>query len=449
MIKSAKALVLSMLILLTGCASGQPDISAVSEVSKTTETSNVEYYNPNEGTVLDLYETANRQAETKEEALAKGKTVLTLFDALGETGVIGHIVKAFNLENEQYYVEFNAMEAISMDETRARLKMDLASGKGPDMMTLYALPDANRLMHTGCFYDLSAFLSEINVTDSNFLPAVRTLTMDNKVYGVCVERTCLVSFVKESVIGGQTIPSFAEFIDMLLDYPEDAILYNEYQPASIILEWFLRPSESLRGTIDRASNTCDFTSELFSKVLDVCKRYADARDKGYEPIMATLYPGAGTYPGEKQMDKDGWVKVNFWFDDGNYPFMDISSGIIANAASDNIEGIKSFISFALSPQGQSFTYSGSVSRSFLKAQLQNDLENYEKGLLVCNYPITEDVVEDIIENAENARFGPYGNEDIMDIILEESESFFSGAKSKEDVINIIQNRVSILLSETQ
>lgn len=430
--------ILPVLFSMIGCGKKQPEEATSSTAS---------YYRPDEGEYISPDITAGVRAGTKEEAEAKGKTIITLVDAIGETGIIGHIVNGFNKENDQYYVEFQTMDTLSISETRDRLKMDLASGKGPDMLTWVALPDAYKILSSGCFADLSEFLTELNVTDDSFLPAVKALTCDNKVYGICVDNSYMVTFVKESVLGGQTVPAFSEFIDMLLTYPENAILYNEYQPSSVILEIFLEPSESLRGTVDKANKTCDFTGELFSKLLDVCKRYGDVRDKGYEPVMMMDNCVAGFYPGESLLRESGWVTVNTWFDDGNSPQLGYGAGVMVNSATQNMDGVKVFLSYVLSPQGQSLCTSGPVNRSVFKSHLNEQLTMYKEGRTVSPCAITEDVIAEISQNAQKARYAPYDNSEILDIILEETEPFFAGEKTKEEVIGIIQNRVQIMLDE--
>ncbi|MCR5310868.1 MAG: extracellular solute-binding protein [Lachnospiraceae bacterium] len=383
--------------------------------------------------------------ETEEEAISKGKTILTLADAVGDYGAIAYIVRAFNKDNDFYHVELKTMQPISRQEEQTRLMMDLANGKGPDLMTASAVPDAFSMIPSGCFEDLSPLLSEVGVTDDTFFPSVKALVLENSVYAICPSVNCSGFLINEKALIDKHIPCFEEFIDILFNYPENAMLTYNYS-SSEILVWLLVHSESLRGTVNWESRKCDFSGELFSKILDTSKRYGEASGRGYSPIMQNYYTGLGSFQGKSSLEEHGWIKVDAWFDDGNFPVYAEGTNLMINASSEQKEGAKIFLSYVLSNYGQKY-FSEPASKSVYRAVMEKELKLLEAGKSHMEVPLTEELIVEMTEICERGRYTPRGTWDILEIIREESEAFFTGEKSKLDVIKIIQSRVQLLLDE--
>ena len=425
-------------LTLSGCAGNDENGPSTSPVDIKEET---DYYYTDEGEYTRPGQVYDEPAETKEQAIEKGKTILTLQD-YNENTVLSGIIRDFNLSNELYHVELETMDPLTTNEDRVRLNMELSSGKGPDILTYHAFPDVTRTMSKGCYLDLTSFLDEIGVDESTYFPAVYAYTYDDKVYGVCINLACLVVCVKEDLLGGTDTIEFSEYIDKLLNYPKDAVFYNDYQTSEYILNTLLQSSDSLRGTVDKKNKTCDFHTELFYKLLDVSKRYGDAKDKGYPNVMQPFTVGSGEYPGERVLHENGWVTVNEWFDEGNYPVYGTGDSLFVNSATEYPEGAKAFVSFALSAYGQSYV-SYPVNKSTFDSVMADKLT---MNIFGREYDLTEEIIADTRSMCEKAKYPP-DNEDILNIILEETGAYFSGDKTKEEVCDIIQSRVRLYLAE--
>ena len=433
----ASMMLMITVIMLSGCARNE---DAHSEDIK--ESTKTEYYYSTDGEYTCPGEIFDVPAETKEQAIEKGKKILILQD-YSEYSIFNYIIRDFNLRNDFYHVELETMDPLTVNEDRMRLNIELSSGEGPDIITYHAFPDVTRTMQSGCYMDLTSFLDEIGVDDSSYFPAVYAYTYDGKIYGVCIEMDCEVICVKEDLLGGTDIVDFSEYIDKLFNYPEEAILYNDYQTSEHILCTLLQSSESLRGTIDKKNKTCDFNTQLFYKILEVCKRYGDARDKGYPNILKPFTVGTGEYPGERVLHENGWVTVNEWFDDGNYPVYGTGASLFINSDTESPEGAKAFISYALSAYGQSYAVFPVNKRIFDSVMA----DRLTQTIVGREYDLTEEIIADTKAMCEKGKYPPANNEDILNIILEEAGAYFSGDKSKEEVCEIIQSRVQLMLDE--
>ena len=430
------------LFTLTGCTSKQQ-----SEISI--------YYTPESGEyiqdVLGLhtdkpYDPYELPFETLEEAEAKGKIILTLADAIG--GSLSDMVDAFNCENEKYHIEKEIFPSEERTERQNRLMMEVSAGKGPDLMTYSALPNASKIMDKGCFVDLAPLMEMSGIKDEYFFPCYKALTYEDHVYGLSPKGSAVGRAVKEDVIGGKEIPSFEEFVDDVLYYPNDAVLINDTQKPEQMVDYFLEGSENLWGMIDWNEKTCNFDCDLFYKILEIVKRYSDARNKGFSPIMKNMWLQPGVDEGKEYFEKEGFVTIDFWFDDGNYPLSNPSfSTLMINSNTENLEGAWAFISFCLSETGQSYEEYNNPVNKVIYDKVFEDAHRFCKNEEEAEkyYPFSQ--IEDHKDLLERGKFVPYKTEPIINIIEEEAGAYWSGSKSIEDVVDIIQNRVSVFLKE--
>ena len=424
---------------LSGCTSKQQ-----SEISI--------YYTPETGEYIhnalklstdDAYELP---IETLEQAEEKGKIILSLADG-GSSGAIRFMVDSFNCENEKYHIERNVYANEELNEKREKLKIELATGKGPDLMTYSAMPYVYEIMDKGCFVDLVPLMKQSGITDDLYFPSYKAITYKDFVYGLSPSGNAVGRAISKDVIGGKEIPSYEVFVDAVLNYSKDAVFINDTQKSEKILEYFLEGSENLWGMIDWENGVCDFHGELFSKILDIVKRYSEARNKGYKPIAKNVWLTPGSDSRIEQYEKDGFVIVNFWFDDGNFPMNTISNEtLMINANTQNIEGAWAFISYCLSERGQSYNIGSPVKKSVYDLIFEDYRALYDSEKEADKY-YPRSQIEDYKHKLETGKYVPYKVNPIINIIEEEAGAYWSGSKSKEDVIDIIQNRVSVFLKE--
>ena len=61
--------------------------------------------------------------------------------------------------------------------------------------------------------------------------------------------------------------------------------------------------------------------------------------------------------------------------------------------------------------------------------------------------VTEDRIQEYLDELENVRALPARNRPVIDIICEEAEYYFNGDKSFKEVSRIIKSRVGLYLEE--
>lgn len=434
--------VFAVILLLSGCTQNTnvPSDNTPSDVS-------VQYHADDGEYTKDIY--SNLKKEEESEALEKEKTIITFESAAAsDNGILSYMVTAFNQDNDLYHIEMKRFSPDGEAEgERTRLLVELGAGQGPDIMSLDLLAVDQEMIDQGYLVDLAPLMAASGITDEKYFPAYKCLTAGDKVFGLCPSMDVMGRTIDEKVLGGKEVPDIETLVDKLLAYPEKAAFMNSSQKGRHIMNYFLCGSENLWGMIDWDNKKCDFTGELFSKILEVSKRYADDGKKGYDPIMEWTLTYLGLYPGQEALDQRGRVTIDFYFDDGNFPkYNESFVTLVINANTKNLDGAWAFLSYAMSKYGQNYC-SLPVHRELYDEKTQQYLKDLEAGTMQMTVNLTEDSLRDLTNIFNTGRYCPKRTEKILNIIFEEADAYFEGDKTKDKVIEIIQNRVQLLLNE--
>lgn len=316
------------------------------------------------------------------------------------------------------------------------------------------------------------YMERSGIQEENYFPlAFSSWRQGEVVYGANVSMTTYNYIMDASVLGGlDSEPDIEALVNALYDYEEKA-MYMRFCEGSDILEMFLEGSEDFWGMLDWEAGRCDFSGELFQKMMEVAKRYA--YDENQEcPILASDEPCHSLilFPSPSVKKQLGRVEVGVMFEDGCHAKVISAYQILAiNANSTKKEGAWEFISYLLGEEGQRLIAVDAtpVNREIFQEELVSYLEGWSredgprgvgssylfKGKYVKEMrdvyksDITEEWIEAYIRCAEEARPLPVRTKPVLNVIREEAEDYFSGMKSLDEVIGIMENRVQLYLNE--
>lgn len=422
--------------------------------------------------------------------VGRDKTILKIrmADSASWAWFLNQIV-AFNRSNETYYVVLDQRsEEEDVWDFRTRTGVQLATGQGADIiMGSAVIGEVDSYLEKGVFEDLTPYMEQSGVREEDYFP----MTFDcwreqDKIYGVQPMIIMQGGFaIEASLFEGNGTPKLEEMLDTLLAYQEKAIL-TKYFNSEMLLEYFLEGSETLWGSIDWESGTCDFEGELFRKILDVAKRYGSKGERDVAELMVSRNC-SNLYGHDMlgEMEESGKIVLDYFFDDGNHAYIVNNFVMAINAASENKEGAWEFLSFLLQEETQmevDYNSHYPASREAFAAMAQNEMEigaliekvdpdtgnvsrfikgctsaekeYYEsKGLTLKEiaelYRVTPERVEEIVTTIEQAEPFPVSVEPVLEIICEEAQVYFDDVKSAEEVIKIIENRVQLYLKESK
>lgn len=394
----------------------------------------------------------------EDQAREQGRDILTLQLSFLDS-LMKSCVDYFNSHNDDYYIavqEIGFGEALST--CRERTLVELIAGRGPDIFEGDTfLTVTQSILDKGALMDLAPLLDGLGITDEKYFPAVRALADGTHVYGLSTYVDPYTYSILESVLGSREQPDIETLVDRLYSYPDQTAVWWKGAPYYLVLEYLLSGSEDLRGTIDWETGRCDFTGEFFAKVLEVTKRYGDPERNGQTAVVYSYEPGRDS---REEFASEGKVILDFPFDDGWFPYCSNIHTLMVNANTKYPEGVQAFIKFLLGSEGQTYIayntaglpVNREMAASYKAWELKENQEGkshkfrIENGVSV-EYSMTEELIDELMDYTNQARYLPLKTEEIMSIINEEAYLFFTGDKPLEMVIDLIQNRVQLYLDE--
>lgn len=386
---------------------------------------------------------------------ALGKTIL-VYKTSWASPEIKEVIAQFNKESADNYVYLEEMEAgTAYDDFVEQTGIEIATGKGPDIIDCSAVENIYSLAKKGVFEDLYPYMQESEMQTANYFPAAfRDFEAEGKCYGFTYGFYLNTMYMKTEL--AEEVSSL-ETLLMELEGSEDTIIFSErgqYYPKQV-LYYFLRMSEDMYGMLDWENGTCDFSGELWQRMLETAKRYGmSERMTGYEGIATEVI--GGTFQdfarNDLQARQQGMTALG-------YPTKETMVNqvyeftLCMNAASEHKEGVWEFFAYVMGAKGQQILskYYFSVLRSEFEEDYRAELANPSIIDVVNHEGIytTEEQVAQIRVLLENAMQDPIRTEYVWSIISEEVGHYFSGEKTAEQVTEIIENRVNMYMAENR
>lgn len=383
-------------------------------------------------------------------------------------------VNRFNQENDTYYVVLEdfyrtgpkwASYQSDFEDFVTKTGVEIATGKGPDIfMGSSIFGDAViSLMEKGAFVDLAPFLEADGIREEDYFPVTFCRREGDGIYGIAAGGDFVVYKTDPRLLGGEELSDIGTLADALLAWPEEAA-YMEYEDSADLLRLFLEGSESLWGMVDWEEGTCDFSGELFGKLLEAAERFGYDSGKS-KPCLALEWWIQDIYDNQP----GNGVLSGVLFDDGLHGAVSSYGIFSVNSNSANQEGAWEFLRFLLGEEMQSAprAFRSPVLRSAFQEWIGKDLELMNNGLgeyyrpygdvqdgevsygskLFRKAEFNESVINEYIDAMENARMLPVRTEPLLDIICEEAAYYFNGSKGVEETAEVIRNRVQLYLNE--
>jgi len=399
------------------------------------------------------------------------KTLVTLSTRIADTWLSTQI-SLFNRSNGKYQVVLDTGSGDWEDDARLA-SVQIAAGKGPDILSGGLMEGyIPGLLEKGALEDLSPYLERSGIREEDYFPFAFSSWRDGgKIYSVSPESPSLAGYCMDSaVLGGTEEPDIEQLVDVLLAGKEEAVFLEEYDSQKLLM-LLLKGSDTLWGMVDWEAGSCDFSGELFAKILETAVRYGDKDGVGEKTYLAKARRLSDVFHFDELAERrrDGKVVCGVLFDDGCHAAVTSWNTLAVNAASPNKEGAWEFLSFLLGEEAQSATYTFPAGREAFELWLEGERAEVADGRVIhemqrgARLPdgtweitnqlsfsaddITDEIVEEFVETLEGARPYPLRTAPILEIVGQEAADFFYGSKDAAQVAEVIKNRVQLYLNE--
>ena len=460
--KRIGSIILGLIIVLAGCGDGQMGgASGEQSAGINIDGSNVE--DPGRGS---------------QEPGDQGQVILTLgtYDAVRE---LTYAVEAYNAKNGKYKVEIvdYTPENGDYDAAEERMKIDLATGKGTDIIWMEDMV-ADELGYAGVLADLNAYLTPEN-REKYLTHILECAQTGDKLYEIAA--TFEIGFIagNPSKLGEKTGWTIEEMLETFRANNKDANgIGNAWENiAEDMVEY------AIDDFVDWDAGKADFCNQEFYDILKFCKNKGRRIKATQESVAAgthlavkTGINGAEDIQYLDWLFDDDWVVKGWPCNQGTGVTVAFWNSLAIGSYSQCPEGAWDFIEYyvtldwiedyrALHPDIQGFSYQSisglPINRKIFEKVLDESMvQQYfsDTGEKIPLYVgedgepdfyanSAEDVekIKEIVELADSRHLS-YLSE-ISLIIREELSGYNSGTLTAEQTAEKIQNRVQLYLDE--
>lgn len=376
-----------------------------------------------------------------------GPRTITLA-AAGDPGILERCVLEFNNAQSEYRVSLRDYREYG-DTALEQLGLDIASGDGPDLLDLTALP-AERYARKGYLEDLYPYLDADPVLDRadmepHLLAAMET---DGRLY----EFIPMVS-VMTAAMSEQTYESLGAWSFPFLTPEAGVTVFTGGVAAGTDRYNFLLGA--VCGTdspfIDWKSAACDFDNEDFRAVLAIAAGQSD----GPYGVAASEEQLAGRFVSFAAPVWGAWelgqsaqsafgerpILPGLPGRDGQsrYPLYPVGVDLAISAGAQNKDGAWAFLRYCMMEQ------MGDIQATPLWTKHSPTSEPPSwQSMGVADPAPYEEAMRTLVESATGVW---HADTEVMDIILDEAGAYFAGEATAEQTSAAIQTRVSLYVAE--
>ena len=410
-------------------------------------------------TLLRMEKQEGVQAEKEEIVLALGDENPLLMD----------YVSKFNRRSENCRVTVRLREANETgQEFIDRLQMELAAGRGPDLL-MNGQIDAADMARNGYLQELTDIFDS---GDGLWTAAMECGKIDGVTYGIPYAGQLFFTTYSEKLTDGRESWTIREFMQAV-EASDAEILQYGFGGADIVFYYGLLDNDNAE-LIDWENGESHLTEELFLEILAFASRYADKGQILQEDVGDALREGRIAAVGSVCLELSELnyreacfegepANIGFPRSEGNGIYV-TPNMLYVNAGSGVKDGAYEFLRFLVSEEGQRRYVErnrsgGGASLMPIRLDILEEMTAQEMrkagettarsatGVLFGKDGFTQAQKERFDRLLERAEPGSWHAAEIMSVVYEELEPYFAGQKNAEEAAANLDNRVQLYLDE--
>lgn len=387
-----------------------------------------------------------------------------------------NIVTEFNRSNKEYRVEvIDYLDyAESYTEAMERLKLDVITGNAPDIITIGGM-DYSMFSQKGVLADLYAFMQNDKDLSKDMLiqSVIKAYEEDGHLYSIAPAFQLHSIWGYNDIIHGRKKVTFNELSELLERAGKDINAIAGFSADESILTRLC--TVCMDEFVDWEKGTCHFNGEYFKEVMMFAKKYKGSysnesyaeRIRNKEIVMSVgILASVADYQIQEELYEGRMEVIGYPTENGSGTAVAYrGSDIAINAMNDDNKGAWEFVKYYLlhGYKGQGFPIVKQQFDIIMQEAMTEDYDTMEDGSVeripkdsYYNgsdwseiYAASQKEVDAVksLVNEVKYKFEPHA--EIQRIINEEASAYFLDQISLENTVEKIQNRVTLLLQESQ
>ena len=377
-------------------------------------------------------------------------------------------VTEYNLQSERYKIIVEApLEEEDIESFRSRTVLDMTSGKGADLVEVYALPnlDASPCIEKHLFEDNTEYLKK----QTKLLEViVKAQSNQDGAYGIPLNFSVYTMYTSLEVPYTRENWTYQNALELLKKNPIDSICFKPvgWTDEEVGIEALFILGGGM-GQFELFCNfrekSCSFDSQEFIELIQYLKEHLKQQSTYADSEPAFNPTTISDFETFKRISSEDVTKqyefVGFPTAEGGKNYLMLQS-LYVNTQSQKKEGIYNFIDFLLSKQQQQkfvnlrgcFSVREDVLQELWKQAKETEgpyiyMDRYD-NLIYEPRTLTENEERLFWDLLENCQVYNYDNP-IEDMIKDEILPFFEGKCTAKEAAELLQNRVRLYLSECE
>ena len=409
-----------------------------------------------EETVMILAEFDGRRyllSAQEEERVREYQEIVIAAVEFSSNSSLQKMISRFNRRNGKYHITLLTPTG-SDEDFKQQMQMELSIGKGPDLFLINIADntiDVEGAARNGFLQSMEGILED----EEAFWPAALDCgRIDGVLYGIPYECQLDTLYCPREMVSDYSSWTVENMMDMVTKSDAEKVASHCDGLRIVLLCGIM--DKSNKNYIDWEKGVSHLTEAPFLNFLKFVKEYRDddfVKVSKYAMNMEAIDTFSRMQSCKKYYKGSDIVFVGYPSAEGGVHYI-MCTNLYMNSASENQEGIKTFINYLLSEECMKeyaeYTPVMPV-ETFHAPYLPVRLSALEYSITLLLNNSTSGFTEEDAQAArrllENARPMVDDTEEVLDIIADEVRSYFNGDMTLEEAAKIMDNRVQLYLNE--
>lgn len=363
-------------------------------------------------------------------------------------GAVYSLVNEYNRKQDDYHISIKTYDVLEDPASLDLLRTEVTAGTGPDIFAFTQDESFSEVRSENLYADLYEYLD----TDAEFgrdrfvPPLLAAMSEQGKLYWLPYSFSIATLTGPRALLEGREL-TFQQIGEIDAVKNGEMRVFHSWLTADYLLHWCMKPAISTY--IDREKNRCDFDSEGFMRLLELCKNYSGnvrLEDADMSEQALLMFDNVSHFLRLCALSELDYCFTGFPGAVGNGSMFQLNLRFAVSAQSGARDAAWEFLKFTASEQSQRLGPGFSAVQAVLESDIDNAVKN---GVVISSaeYEFSEDAAREFRDLINGTTVVSSADIVIENLIANLAAAYFAGEQSVEAAARNIQSRVGIYLSE--
>lgn len=365
-------------------------------------------------------------------------------------GAVFSLANEYNRKQDNYHITIKTYDVLEDQNSLNLLRTEVAAGSGPDIFAFTQDESFSEVRSENLYINLYEYLdTDEECNRDHFVPSLlAAMSEQGNLYWLPYRFNITTLTGPRALLGGGEL-TLRQIEEIDAVKTGEMRVFHSWMTADYLLRWCLKPAISTY--IDRENKSCDFDSEGFMQLLEMCKKYAGNvnivnADMNEQALL--MFDNVSNFLRLCALSDLDYCFAGFPGAEGNGSMFQLELRFAISAQSGSQDAAWDFLKFTASEYGQTLD-AGSGFSALLPVLEDNIDDAVKNGVSIgfAEYDYSEEEAQEFMDLINSTTVVSSADIVIEDIIVNLASAYFKGEQSVEAAARNIQSRICIYLSE--